>query len=104
MTNLSTSLTETADGILLRVFVQPKARRRHIVGMHQDRLKLSVTEPPDKGKANSGVIALLSEILEIPKSSITLVRGEISRQKDILLKGISPEIAIERIRLQLPHN
>ncbi len=80
-------LSQTSDGVLIRIYVQPKARREKIVGLHLDRLKVSVTEPPDRGRANAAVIQLLSDVLTIPRSRIELLRGETSRTKDLLLAG-----------------
>ena len=45
------------------------------------KLKLWVTVPPEDGKANKAVLALLAKALCLPKSAVTLVRGESSRTK-----------------------
>ena len=45
------------------------------------KLKLWVTVPPEDGKANKAVVALLAKSLGLPKSAVTLVRGETSRTK-----------------------
>lgn len=78
-------LQVTRDGLVLRVYVQPGARRAGVVGIHQDRLKVAVTEPPDRGQANAGVLRLLAEVLHVPRTQIQLLRGAGSRQKDLLL-------------------
>jgi uncharacterized protein (TIGR00251 family) len=84
--DLNPALQQTPDGVIVRVYVQPKARREQLIGMHADRLKLAVTEPPDKGKANAAVIRLLSSAVQLPPSQIELLRGATSRQKDVLLR------------------
>lgn len=53
------------------------------------RWKVFVTEAPEKGKANSAVIALLSQRLRVPKSSIELVSGRTAARKQLLVKGLS---------------
>ena len=85
--DLSPSLVQTVDGVIVRVYVQPQARRAQLIGMHADRLKLAVTEPPDKGKANAAVIQLLSTAVRLPASQVELLRGMTSRKKDLLLRG-----------------
>jgi uncharacterized protein (TIGR00251 family) len=78
-------LVSAPEGVLLRLYVQPKSRRVGAAGLHQDRLKVCVAEPPDKGKANEAVIRLVSKLFAVPRTSVRLIRGETSRQKDLLL-------------------
>lgn len=46
-------------------------------------LRVRVTVAPEDGRANKAVIALLAEALDVPKSALTLLRGEKSRTKTI---------------------
>ena len=66
---------------LLRLRVHPKARKNAITGLRGDALKVSVTAPPEDGKANDAVLRLLAEALDIPLSSVELVSGAHSRDK-----------------------
>ena len=61
-------------------------------------LKVSVTQSPEKGKANKAVIELLSKKLGLKKSQIELISGETSHQKRFLVRGITPDELAERIR------
>ena len=65
----------------LRLRVHPKARKNAITGLRGDALKVSVTAPPEDGKANEAVLRVLAEALGIPLSSIELVSGATSRDK-----------------------
>lgn len=47
----------------------------------------SVTAPPDKGRANDGMIELVAKMLDCPRSTIFLVAGETSRLKRLRLAG-----------------
>ena len=66
-------LTAIDGGTRLRLRVKPGARRNEIQGPHGGALKLSVTAPPEKGKANRAVLDLLSNALGVPASSLTLL-------------------------------
>ena len=55
--------------------------------MHDGRLKLQLAAPPVDGAANEALVALLSETLGRPRTSIALRRGETSRRKTVLLSG-----------------
>jgi len=84
-------IQETESGLLFLVRVQPKARGNKILGDFAGMLKVGVTAPAEKGKANAAVIALLSKKLDVPKSSIKIVCGETSRIKTLRVKGVSLE-------------
>lgn len=87
--------------------VTPNARRQSIDGIERRaddtcHLKLKVTAPADKGAANTAVIALLADALDLPRSAITLVSGQTARTKRISISG-SPDILYLRLS-QLAHD
>ena len=49
---------------------------------------MRVGAPPERGKANEAVLALLAEVLAVPRSSVVLVSGGGSRDKIVELAGI----------------
>lgn len=70
----------------LTVRVTPNARRSEIMGWGMDEkgrsvLLLKLGAPAIDGKANSELVRFVAEILDCPKSRVTLIRGEGSRQK-----------------------
>ena len=78
----------------LRVFVrlQPKARREGIEAIVTEpdgriAIKIAVTAPPESGKANAALIALLGKSWRLPKSAIEIVGGAADRRKTLLLRG-----------------
>lgn len=77
-------------GALLNVFVQPKAAKDEIVGVHGPALKLKVKAPPSEGRANDAVLGLLAKMLGVPKGDLELVAGAGSRHKRIAVAGRSP--------------
>lgn len=78
-------------GLTLTLRVSPKASRSAIIGVMQtadgQALKVAVTSPPDKGRANESVIALLSKAFGIAKRDVTLISGATDRRKVIHLHG-----------------
>jgi uncharacterized protein YggU (UPF0235/DUF167 family) len=78
------SLPDLSDlatpGTTIALRVTPKASRNAIT-RDGDDLRIYVTTVPENGKANTAVIKLLAKALGIPKSSLTLIRGETSRDK-----------------------
>lgn len=90
-------LRKAADGITLAVRAQPGAKKTAIVGVYgageAAQLKIGVQAPPVEGRANEALVAFLSDTFNIPKRSVELVTGELSRSKVFLLRGVSFERA-----------
>jgi uncharacterized protein (TIGR00251 family) len=83
------AITAHADGCLLPVKAQPGARKNGVVGEHAGALKVAVTAPPDRGRANKALAALLAELLEVKKAQIALVGGDTSHDKRFLVTGLT---------------
>lgn len=76
---------ENPQGIRLRIFLQPKASRDQVVGLHDNELKIAITAPPVDGQANAHLLKFLSKLFKVPKSSIQLEKGELQRHKQIFV-------------------
>ncbi|MEI6635283.1 MAG: DUF167 domain-containing protein [Planctomycetota bacterium] len=75
----------------LSLKVVPGSSRDKIVGWLGDSLKLKVKAPPEKGRANEAVVALLAERLGIDASSIAVVSGHSSHAKVVEVDGMDNE-------------
>lgn len=79
------------DGLMLTARVTPKASRTAIQGVMATpdghALKIAVTAPADKGKANAAVCALLAGAFGIAKSNVTVTAGETDRRKVLRIDG-----------------
>jgi uncharacterized protein len=85
-------ITATRDGILLNLRISPGAKRASIEGPYgESALKLRVAAPPVDGKANAEAERFLAELLGIPRSDVTVVRGASSRDKVILIHGVGQD-------------
>lgn len=70
---------------MLPVKVTPKGGRNCILPYVEgdEAIKLKVAVPPEEGKANAAVIALLASEFSIAKSRITILSGTQARQKQV---------------------
>lgn len=86
-----TYLQGQTDGnaISLLIHVQPKSSRTRVTGLHGKALKLCITAPPVDGKANAQVIEFFAKLFKIPKAAVTIANGETSRDKRLVLAGLS---------------
>ena len=84
---------ETAEGVTLAVRVQPGAKKTAISGTYGEgqttQLKIAVHAPPVEGRANAALVEFLAETFGVPKRSVEIVSGELSRSKVFLLRGVT---------------
>jgi len=96
-------LQSREDGtLLLSLYVQPRAGKNELVGLHDGALKLRLTTPPVDGKANKAVIAFFAKILKIPKSAVILQSGLKSRRKQVRIMGLDERTVREVLGISCP--
>ena len=86
--------------IRLRLRVSPGASTSEVVGRRGETWKVRVAARPEGGKANDAVVDLLATTLGIPRARITILSGKSSRDKTVVVQGLTPETA--RARLASP--
>ena len=72
---------------MLKLHVQPGARRTQAAGRHGDALKIRLAAPPVEGKANLALRRFLADAFGVPLRDVELVRGETSRDKVVRIAG-----------------
>ena len=77
----------------LRLRVVPGAPRPGIVGRHGDAWKVRVSAAPEAGKANDALLDLMARTLDLPRRDIELTAGKTSRDKIVVLDGLTTEAA-----------
>ncbi|EHH1181994.1 YggU family protein [Vibrio vulnificus] len=71
------------EDVVLRLYIQPKASRDKILGLHGDELKIAITAPPIDGKANGHLTKLLGKWFKVAKNLVTIEKGELGRHKQV---------------------
>lgn len=78
----------TLDGaISIYIRAIPNSSKSAIGGIHNKMLKVYLTSPPQDGKANKELIALLSKALDISRSKVVIEKGETDKNKIILIEN-----------------
>jgi uncharacterized protein (TIGR00251 family) len=90
-------IQEGAKGLTFAVKVHPRARKNGITGVVGNSLKLALIAPPVEGKANQAVIEFFADLFAIPRSSVTIASGEISRNKIVRIAGVSKPAAEQKL-------
>ena len=94
-----TWIKATPDGATLTIRVVPRASKNSIDGPLGDALKIRLQSPPVDGKANKALVRFLADTLDISASRITILAGETSRTKRVLIR----ETAVAAIQAKLVH-
>lgn len=69
------------ERLILRVQVQPRARRDEFAGLHNGAVKIRLTAPALEGRANAALVAFLAEAFGVPRQRVALLQGETARIK-----------------------
>ena len=86
-------LTVSPIGCRLEVSVSPNAKRTSADGLHDGALRVRLAAPPVDGKANAQLLGWLADELGCAKRAVTLLRGDTSRRKQVLLALPEQQVA-----------
>ncbi|WP_114375399.1 DUF167 family protein [Elioraea thermophila] len=80
------------DAFFFPVRVSPRARKAGVLGrtVKPDgsvALRVAVTEPPEEGRANAALCALLADAFGVPSAACRVVRGASARDKLVRIAG-----------------
>ncbi len=81
------------DGVTIECYVTPRASKSRLKGERSGALAVALAAPPIEGRANEALIEFIAHTLCVPKSSVSIIRGETGRNKLLFIKGVKrPEI------------
>ena len=80
------------DGVILRLHIQPGAKKTEVAGQHGEALKIRLSAPPVDGKANACLIEFLANQLGVAKSAVELLSGDTSRAKRVSISGMGVDV------------
>ena len=78
----------------------PASSRNGVAGWLGDTLKVRVTAPAERGKANAAVEAVVAEALGIRAQCVRVVAGTTSPRKVIEIEGLSAAEVHDRLSRQ----
>jgi len=90
-------LKAVPGGVCLLLKVQPRASKNEIGEVVHDELRIKVTAPPVDAAANEAVLRLLAERLDCPRGAVQLIRGQTSRHKQVLVRGMTTEAVAAKL-------
>ena len=95
MTKLN--IREVEGGVVFSVKVVPAGSRTAISGLLDRTLKIKVSAPPQKDRANDCLIDFLAKQLGVKKSSIKIIAGQTNPVKKVQVLGLSAETVVGKL-------
>ena len=83
--------------VRIDVFVQPRAGKTELAGLHDGHLKIRLAAPPVDGAANAALIEFVAKRLKIAKSRVRVVAGLASRRKVLEIEDVAPDAVREAL-------
>jgi uncharacterized protein YggU (UPF0235/DUF167 family) len=90
-------IVATDGGVRFAVKASPGARRDRIVGEYGGALKVCVRQPPERGRANAAIRALLAAALGVRRADVRIVGGPASSAKLVQAAGLTVQQARRRL-------
>jgi hypothetical protein len=81
----------------IRVKVVPSSSKNCIAGWLGEYLKIRVSAPPEKGKANAAVESTIANALDIPRADVHIIKGKLSPLKVVDIVGLSKKEIYKRL-------
>lgn len=91
---------QTSGGLLLPVHANAGAKKDQINGVHDGRLKISVRQVPEKGKANVEIQKQIAKACGLSPSQVELQSGGTNSRKVFLLRDVSLD-RVEELEIRL---
>ena len=89
-------ITATRNGVVIDVRVIPRAAKSGIAGARDNALLVRVNAPPVEGAANQELIAVIARVMDVPRSAVSILAGDRSRNKRVFVAGLTREDAQAR--------
>ncbi|QXE91434.1 DUF167 domain-containing protein [Geomonas subterranea] len=96
-------VTQTPEGLLFTVHVQPRASRSEICGPKEGELRVRLTSPPVDDAANKQCVELIAKSLGVAKSKVSIKSGAKSRHKVVRVEGVERDELLPLFKINKEH-
>ncbi|MDE2971453.1 MAG: DUF167 domain-containing protein [Acidobacteriota bacterium] len=84
-------------GVILQVWVTPRSSPERLARLKDGRIKVYVSPPPERGRANARLVTLLADRLGVPRDAVQIVAGTFHPRKLVRVAGRTEAEVEERI-------
>jgi uncharacterized protein (TIGR00251 family) len=97
MSNLA--VEEINGGVVFTAKIVPGSSRTAVCGLLDEMLKIKVSAPPEKGKANKCLLVFLAKQLGVKRNAVRIISGKTIAVKHVQVRGISSEQLSNKLNL-----
>jgi uncharacterized protein (TIGR00251 family) len=94
---LPNAITIHARGSVLSITVAPRSSVNRLDQLSDGSLHVRITAPPVDSAANTALLRFLADILDVPRSRLTIASGASSRHKRVVVEGLGPDDLAEKL-------
>jgi hypothetical protein len=84
------------------IYVQPRASKTMVVGLHDGAIKIRLAAPPVDGAANAALVEFIAKRLGIPRARVRIAGGETSRRKLVEIDGVEAALVTAMLLGSVP--
>jgi uncharacterized protein (TIGR00251 family) len=78
--------------VRLEVYIQPRASKTELAGMHDGVVKIRIAAPAVENAANRALIDFIAQHLGVAKRCVRIVSGGASRRKVLEIDDVRAEV------------
>ncbi len=101
MINLSKILLQAQNGIIFNVKLVPNSSFSKITDFTEEYVRIKISSPPLENRANKELIEFCSDLFDVSKSKISIISGEKSKIKKILIKDTNLDLITQKLMFVL---
>ena len=93
-------IQEVDDGVTFEARVVAGSSKTTVCGLLDTKLKVRISAPAEKGKANQCLIDFLAKKLGVKKNDVTIIAGKTNPVKAVHVLGISVDTLLKKLNLK----
>ncbi len=93
------TVRDVDGGVVFVAKIVPGSRTT-IAGLLNGMLKIKISAPPEKGKANQHLCKFLAKQLSVKKAAVSIISGQTNPVKNVQVLGISAETLLKKLNLK----
>ena len=92
-------IREINGGVIFAAKIVPGSSQTIVCGLLDGMVKIKVSAPPEKGKANRCLLDFLAKQLGVKKKTVSIISGQSSPVKQVQVLGLSAETLLKKLDL-----